>query len=105
MSNPRIRSHQHRKAPSMMFWRTMRGMLPNKTARGLDCLRRLKCFDGIPRQFFDAPRYKVPHALACTIYKPARKPTTLGDWKHGVEVEKLETIRKEKATERYEAKK
>merc|ERR1712224_512399 len=103
MSNPRIRSHLHRKAPSMMFWRTVRGMLPNYTPRGLECLRRLRCYDGVPAPFFSAPRMKVPEAMVCKIMKPARKHCTLGEiataigWKHGEEVAKLEVTRKTQA--------
>lgn len=35
----------HYRAPSRMLWRTIRGMLPHKTARGTAALQRLKvCF-------------------------------------------------------------
>lgn len=32
----------HYRAPSRMLWRTIRGMLPHKTARGAAALQRLK---------------------------------------------------------------
>ncbi|NWY89494.1 RL13A protein, partial [Loxia curvirostra] len=49
----------HFRAPSRIFWRTVRGpspqphllahgMLPHKTKRGQAALERLKVFDGIP---------------------------------------------------------
>merc|ERR1712179_499256 len=54
-TNPRIRSHQHRKAPSMMFFRTIRGTFKHKTNRGLSALLRLKCYDGVPKSLFKEP--------------------------------------------------
>lgn len=32
----------HYRAPSRMLWRTVRGMLPHKTARGAAALQRIK---------------------------------------------------------------
>ena len=32
----------HLRAPSRIFWRTVRGMLPHKTKRGAEALNRLK---------------------------------------------------------------
>jgi ribosomal protein uL13 len=32
----------HFRAPSRMLWRTIRGMLPHKTARGTEALKRLR---------------------------------------------------------------
>ena len=46
-SNPR-RFFKHFRAPSRMFWRVVRGMLPHKTKRGAAALQRLKVFEGIP---------------------------------------------------------
>merc|ERR1711868_39764 len=98
-TNPRIRSHQHRKAPSMMFWRCVRASIKHKTNRGLQGLLRLKCYDGVPRSLFEQPLYKVPDALSYKIYKPRRKTCTLGDiatqvgWKHGEAVAELEVER------------
>ena len=41
----------HLRAPSRIFWRVVRGMLPHKTARGAAALNRLKCFEGVPPPF------------------------------------------------------
>merc|ERR1719244_2266298 len=38
----------HQRAPSKIFHRTVRGMLPVKTARGKKALKLLKTFEGIP---------------------------------------------------------
>ena len=32
----------HFRAPSRIFWRTVRGMVPHKTKRGMEALNRLK---------------------------------------------------------------
>jgi hypothetical protein len=42
------RGQFHFRRPSKILWRTIRGMLPHKTARGQAALDRLKCFEGIP---------------------------------------------------------
>merc|ERR1711992_109254 len=38
----------HFRAPSKIFWRTIRGMIPHKTTRGMEALNRLKVFEGVP---------------------------------------------------------
>jgi len=43
-TNPR-RGPFHHKSPSMMMWRTVRGMLPHKMPRGAAALARLKVWD------------------------------------------------------------
>jgi large subunit ribosomal protein L13Ae len=49
-SNPR-KGHKHFLAPSRMFWKVVRGMIPHKTARGAASMGHLKVFDGIPFPF------------------------------------------------------
>ena len=39
----------HFRAPSRIFYRVIRGMIPHKTHRGKCALERLKCFDGVPK--------------------------------------------------------
>ena len=39
----------HFRAPSRIFYRVVRGMIPHKTHRGKCALERLKCFDGVPK--------------------------------------------------------
>ena len=41
-SNPRRGGPWHFRAPSRIFWKTVRGMLPHKTQRGAEALARLK---------------------------------------------------------------
>ncbi|NAV55484.1 hypothetical protein FGF86_23465, partial [Salmonella sp. zj-f77] len=48
--NPR-RGVQHFRAPSRIFWRAVRGMLPHKTPKGAAALERLKIFEGIPTPY------------------------------------------------------
>ena len=48
----------HFRAPSRVFWRTVRGMLPHKLHRGKEALARLKVFDGIPAPY-DTQKRKV----------------------------------------------
>merc|ERR1712109_224778 len=38
----------HFRAPSKIFWRTVRGMTPHKTERGKDALKLLQTFEGVP---------------------------------------------------------
>jgi large subunit ribosomal protein L13Ae len=41
----------HYRAPSRIFWRTVRGMLPHKMHRGKAALMRLKAFEGVPQPY------------------------------------------------------
>ena len=61
-TNPR-RGHKHFRAPDRMFWRTIRGMMPHKTAKGAAALQRLKVFEGIPFPYDQKKRMVVPEAL------------------------------------------
>lgn len=47
----------HYRAPSRIFWRVVRGMLPHKTARGTEALNRMKVFEGVPPPY-DKVRYR-----------------------------------------------
>ena len=38
----------HFRSPSKMMWRTIRGMIPHKTKKGMLALGRVKCYEGIP---------------------------------------------------------
>uniref|UniRef100_A0A3Q3ELU1 Large ribosomal subunit protein uL13 n=1 Tax=Labrus bergylta TaxID=56723 RepID=A0A3Q3ELU1_9LABR len=60
-TNP-SRGPYHFRAPSRIFWRTVRGMLPHKTKRGQAALERLKVFDGIPPPYDKRKRMVVPAA-------------------------------------------
>merc|ERR1712173_457818 len=49
----------HFRAPSKIFWRTVRGMLPHKLERGRLALERLKVFEGIPPPYDKKKRMVV----------------------------------------------
>jgi len=101
----------HYKAPAMMVWRTIRGMVHQKTARGQAALSRLSTFDGIPAPYDKQQRVVVPVALRTMRLKPGRKFTVIGDladsvgWKHKELLGRLEAKRKADAKEFYEGKK
>jgi len=60
--NPR-RGFVHYRNPSRILWRTIRGMMPHKTARGVAALERLKLFEGIPSTYEAKKRVVIPDAL------------------------------------------
>jgi len=108
-TNPR-RGPFHYRAPSRMFWRSVRGMLSHKTPKGEAALARLKVFDGCPFPYDHKKRLVVPDALRVIRLQPHRKYAALGDlakhvgWTHADAVEKLEGKRTEKAKKYYERK-
>lgn len=101
----------HLRAPSKIFWRTVRGMIPHKTARGVAAMSRMKVFEGIPPPYDKMKRMVVPQALRVLRLKPTRKFTNLGvlssqvGWKYAGVVEKLETKRKVRSAAFYNRKK
>uniref|UniRef100_A0A8I3XDG0 Large ribosomal subunit protein uL13 n=1 Tax=Callithrix jacchus TaxID=9483 RepID=A0A8I3XDG0_CALJA len=108
-SNP-SRGPCHFRAPSHIFWRTVRGMLPHKTKRGRAALDRRKVFDGIPPPYDQKKRMLVPAALKVARLKPTRKSACLGrlahevGWKYQAVTATLEEKRKEKAKIHYRKK-
>jgi large subunit ribosomal protein L13Ae len=86
-----------------MVWRTIRGMIHQKSARGQDALSRLSTFEGIPHPFDKQKRTVIPAALRVVRLKPGRNYTVLGDlanevgWKHQDLLKKLEDKRRVKA--------
>jgi hypothetical protein len=72
----------HFRAPSKMFWRTVRGMIPHKTARGAAAMERLKTFEGVPAPYDKKKRVVVPQALRVLRLKPGRKYCTVGRLGH-----------------------
>lgn len=122
----------HFRAPSRMFYRIIRGMVPHKAPRGAAALERLKVFEGIPQPYDKMKRMVVPEALRVLRLKPGRKFTVLGrlgtnarnehtfnrsliyffdciasevGWKYAPVVAKLEEKRKAKSAAYYERKK
>jgi large subunit ribosomal protein L13Ae len=109
-TNPR-RGAFHFRAPSKIFWRTVRGMLPHKTSRGAAALDRMKVLEGIPEPYASMKRMVIPAALRVIRLKPGRRFTTLKrlstevGWKYETVLEDLETKRKERSASYYEDKK
>ncbi|CAG9769165.1 unnamed protein product [Ceutorhynchus assimilis] len=93
----------HFRAPSRIFWKTVRGMLPHKIERGKQALRKLKAYEGIPPPYDRRKRVVVPGALRVVCLKPGRKFCHVGrlsnevGWKYQSVVRTLETKRKVKA--------
>jgi len=109
--NPTRGGPFHFRAPSRIFYKTVRGMIPHKTARGAAALDRLKVFEGIPPPYDKKQRLVVPQALRILRLKPGRKYCTVGrlahevGWKYQDVVARLEERRKVKGTAYYERKK
>ena len=87
----------HYRSPARMVWRTIRGMLPHKTARGQAALARLQCFEGIPPPYDTMKKLVVPEALKVVRLKPGRRCTGL--------IKLMESKRISKSAEFYAAKK
>jgi large subunit ribosomal protein L13Ae len=108
-TNPR-RGPYHYRAPSMIFFKAVRGMVPRKSASGQAALARLKVFDGVPHPYDTKKKMVVPQALRVLKLKPQSKFCVLGQlastvgWKAKDLVKRLETKRKEKAKVWYQSK-
>ncbi|XP_064404868.1 large ribosomal subunit protein uL13-like [Halichondria panicea] len=108
--NPK-RGPFHFRAPSRVFWRTVRGMVPHKTKRGAEALNRLKVFEGIPPPYDKQKRMVIPKALRVLRLKPGRRFCNIGrlsheiGWKYKEVVKTLEEKRKARAQEFYQRKK
>merc|ERR1739846_115135 len=93
----------HFRAPSKMFWRTVRGMVPHKTERGKNAMKRLQTFEGVPPPYDKKKRMVIPSALKVLRLKPGRKFCSLGrlshdvGWKYQDVVATLEAKRKVKS--------
>lgn len=104
--NP-ARGVYHYRAPSKIFWRTVRGMMPHKTRRGDKALDNLRVVEGIPPPFDKKKRLVVPAALRTLRLNPRRKYCELGrlshevGWKYQGVIQSLEVKRKAKANVHY----
>ena len=100
--NP-ARGVYHYRAPSKIFWRTVRGMMPHKTRRGDAALDNLRVVEGIPPPYDKKKRLVVPAALRTLRLNPRRKYCELGrlshevGWKYQGVIQSLEVKRKAKA--------
>lgn len=104
------RGPYHFRAPSKMFIRVVRGMLPHKTARGKEAMERLKTFEGIPPPYDKQKRMVVPSALKVLRLGQTRKYCNLNrlahevGWKYQKVIGTLEARRKVKSKQFYERK-
>jgi len=109
-TNPR-RGPYHFRAPSKIFFRTVRGMLPHKTARGQAALDRMKVLEGIPAPYDKIKRQVAPSALRSLRLNPRRKFCEVGrlsaevGWKYQDVINTLEAKRKAKSTIFHKGKK
>lgn len=110
-TNPKKHGPYHQRAPSRMLFRTIRGMVPHKLARGTAALQRLKVVEGIPAEYETKKRVVIPDALRVTRLKPGRDYCSLGrlahevGWKHWDLIKELEEQRKARSHQYYLKKK
>ncbi|KAG9306519.1 hypothetical protein G9A89_004716 [Geosiphon pyriformis] len=101
----------HFRAPSRIFYKSLRGMIPHKTPRGAAALERVKIFEGIPPEYARQKRMVIPAALRVLRLKPGRRYTTIArlssevGWKYEEVVKKLEEKRKVHSKKYYLTKK
>merc|ERR1712165_647083 len=97
----------HFRAPSKIFWRTVRGMVPHKSERGKEAMKRLQTFEGVPPPYDKKKKMVIPSALKVLRLKPGRKFCSLGrlshdvGWKYQDVVTTLEAKRRVKAEAYY----
>ncbi|EGR31204.1 hypothetical protein IMG5_115900 [Ichthyophthirius multifiliis] len=107
--NPR-RGFQHFRAPTKIFWRCVRGMIPHLTPRGAAALQKLKIFEGVPAPYDRVKKQVVVDALKVQRLKNQRHYCKLGDlsnsvgWSKQNLVDQLETKRKARATTYFQKK-
>jgi large subunit ribosomal protein L13Ae len=82
--NPTRGGPFHFRAPSRIFYKAVRGMIPHKTPRGAAALERLKVFEGVPPPYDKKKRVVVPQALRVLRLRPGRKYCTVGRLSHEV---------------------
>ena len=88
----------HFRAPSRIFYKTVRGMIPHKTTRGAVALERLKIYEGVPQPYDKMKRMVVPQALRVLRLKPGRKYCTVGRLSHEVGWKYQEVIARYEST-------
>lgn len=97
----------HFRAPSRMFWKAVRGMVPHKSRRGKIALAKLKVFEGIPPPYDKQKRVCVPTAMKILCLRSDRKYCQVGrvahevGWQYRDVVSSLEAKRKIKSRLHY----
>merc|ERR1712156_1324996 len=79
-----LRGPFHFRAPGKIFWRTVRGMVPHKSERGKDAMKRLQTFEGVPPPYDKKKRMVIPSALKVLRLKAGRRFCSLGRLGHEV---------------------
>ncbi len=74
--SPALGPFMHRQ-PDRLVRRIIRGMLPNKVARGRDALRRTMCYIGTPVELRDMPAVRFPEADVSKL--PTTRWMLMGD--------------------------
>merc|ERR1719401_2701562 len=103
MNTKPSRGPYHFRAPSKIFCRTVRGILPHKLSRGKEALDRMKVFEGIPSPYDKKKRMVVPSCLKVLRLKKERHFCRLGElsthvgWKQDDLIKRLEDQRKVKS--------
>ena len=106
-TNPRRGGPFHQTAPSRIIYRTIRGMIPYKTAKGAAAMGRLKCFDGCPVSANTMKKMVIPDALKAAKLASRAKFSVLGNvakdcgWTQQELIDELEEKRIKKNHEWY----
>jgi large subunit ribosomal protein L13Ae len=74
----------HHRAPRCIFRRTVRGMIPHKTTRGQQALRRMKAYEDIPARYTSQKTMVVPLAMRMLSLQRGRKYCDVGRLSHEV---------------------
>ncbi len=61
--NPEKTGPKWPRRPDGIVKRAIRGMIPRKTPRGREALRRLRVYIGVPEEFKEVPKVKIPEAM------------------------------------------
>jgi len=103
-TNPRRGPFQYL-APSRMFYRVVRGMIPHKKPKGKRMLALFNCYDGCPPRYQHIRKVRVIPAFRHLRLDPNRPYTSLGrlmttfGWTHGKLMVKLEEKRRLKTAQ------
>ncbi|KAK8096994.1 60S ribosomal protein l16 [Apiospora kogelbergensis] len=111
--NPTRGGPFHFRAPSRIFYKAVRGMIPHKTARGAAALQRLKVFEGVPPPTTSRRRWSFPRLCVSCACSPAASTAlsvvsatrTAGSTRMLLRGMLLEERRKAKSAAYYERKK
>jgi len=60
----------HRRRPDTIVKRVIRGMLPRRKPRGMEALKRLRVYIGVPQEFEDKEKETIPEVDARNLRGP-----------------------------------